>query len=318
MDADNTTEQTEIDPGQIMRDLNTPWTGKLPVAALRAAQEHRDLIIPRLIQALEDATQQIRAGASPETNAHFFALFLLTEFKATEALPAILDAISLPGEGPFDLFGDAVTESLCRVLAVFATPPFDTLDALISNASLNEYVRWQASHAYLCLVRDGLLTRDEAVDRLRHHLRDAIRNKDAALAEGMVSDLYEYSPHEAEAEIREAFQQGLVDTDMIDIEDVERSLAKGESHFQWELDHCRETGIADTVAELENWASYAEEPETQPHIPMDAWQNGTDLDLVPLTREPSTTIRNAAQRVGRNDPCPCGSGKKHKKCCGAS
>lgn len=23
-------------------------------------------------------------------------------------------------------------------------------------------------------------------------------------------------------------------------------------------------------------------------------------------------------RVGRNDPCPCGSGKKHKKCCGAT
>lgn len=22
--------------------------------------------------------------------------------------------------------------------------------------------------------------------------------------------------------------------------------------------------------------------------------------------------------VGRNDPCPCGSGKKHKKCCGAN
>jgi uncharacterized protein YecA (UPF0149 family) len=23
------------------------------------------------------------------------------------------------------------------------------------------------------------------------------------------------------------------------------------------------------------------------------------------------------QEVGRNDPCPCGSGKKYKKCCGA-
>ncbi len=23
----------------------------------------------------------------------------------------------------------------------------------------------------------------------------------------------------------------------------------------------------------------------------------------------------AATKVGRNDPCPCGSGKKHKKCC---
>ncbi len=24
----------------------------------------------------------------------------------------------------------------------------------------------------------------------------------------------------------------------------------------------------------------------------------------------------AASKVGRNDPCPCGSGKKHKLCCG--
>lgn len=24
-----------------------------------------------------------------------------------------------------------------------------------------------------------------------------------------------------------------------------------------------------------------------------------------------------AEHIGRNDPCPCGSGKKHKKCCGA-
>jgi len=27
------------------------------------------------------------------------------------------------------------------------------------------------------------------------------------------------------------------------------------------------------------------------------------------------TIRNSKE-VGRNDPCPCGSGKKYKKCCG--
>lgn len=26
----------------------------------------------------------------------------------------------------------------------------------------------------------------------------------------------------------------------------------------------------------------------------------------------------AGAKVGRNDPCPCGSGKKHKKCCMAS
>lgn len=30
---------------------------------------------------------------------------------------------------------------------------------------------------------------------------------------------------------------------------------------------------------------------------------------------PQPTIRNEV-KVGRNEPCPCGSGKKHKKCCG--
>lgn len=29
-----------------------------------------------------------------------------------------------------------------------------------------------------------------------------------------------------------------------------------------------------------------------------------------------TPYRREAPKVGRNDPCPCGSGKKHKKCCG--
>ena len=29
-----------------------------------------------------------------------------------------------------------------------------------------------------------------------------------------------------------------------------------------------------------------------------------------------STHRNETPKVGRNDPCPCGSGKKYKKCCG--
>jgi preprotein translocase subunit SecA len=31
-----------------------------------------------------------------------------------------------------------------------------------------------------------------------------------------------------------------------------------------------------------------------------------------------TTQKRAGAKVGRNDPCPCGSGKKYKKCCGAT
>ena len=29
-----------------------------------------------------------------------------------------------------------------------------------------------------------------------------------------------------------------------------------------------------------------------------------------------TTVVNNEPKVGRNDPCPCGSGKKYKNCCG--
>jgi uncharacterized protein len=33
---------------------------------------------------------------------------------------------------------------------------------------------------------------------------------------------------------------------------------------------------------------------------------------------PGSPVKRSVPRVGRNEPCPCGSGKKYKKCCGAS
>ena len=37
----------------------------------------------------------------------------------------------------------------------------------------------------------------------------------------------------------------------------------------------------------------------------------------PTSRPAGVTVRKQ-EKVGRNDPCPCGSGKKYKKCCGAN
>jgi uncharacterized protein YecA (UPF0149 family) len=45
-------------------------------------------------------------------------------------------------------------------------------------------------------------------------------------------------------------------------------------------------------------------------------------DILPIDRrkeierdyKESQIVR--VEKVGRNEPCPCGSGKKHKKCCG--
>ena len=36
-----------------------------------------------------------------------------------------------------------------------------------------------------------------------------------------------------------------------------------------------------------------------------------------LEQKKSGTVRKD-KKIGRNDPCPCGSGKKYKKCCGAN
>jgi hypothetical protein len=69
----------------------------------------------------------------------------------------------LPGELPFDLFGDAVTSTLARILALFAGDRPEVMDALIDDRALNKYVRWEAAQCYVYLVRDGRLPRDEAV-----------------------------------------------------------------------------------------------------------------------------------------------------------
>jgi uncharacterized protein len=38
---------------------------------------------------------------------------------------------------------------------------------------------------------------------------------------------------------------------------------------------------------------------------------------LPLRKAPVQTLKREEPKVGRNDDCPCGSGKKFKKCCGA-
>ena len=44
------------------------------------------------------------------------------------------------------------------------------------------------------------------------------------------------------------------------------------------------------------------------------WSNNgyTPEQMVQMMRH--HTVRSV--KIGRNDPCPCGSGKKYKKCCG--
>jgi SWIM/SEC-C metal-binding protein len=41
-------------------------------------------------------------------------------------------------------------------------------------------------------------------------------------------------------------------------------------------------------------------------------------DLSDLERKLNPPVRHEVRQIGRNEPCPCGSGKKFKKCCGVN
>jgi preprotein translocase subunit SecA len=48
-------------------------------------------------------------------------------------------------------------------------------------------------------------------------------------------------------------------------------------------------------------------------LPADVLESGRHA---PPAARPTPAPRTATgEKVGRNDPCPCGSGKKYKKCC---
>jgi len=65
----------------------------------------------------------------------------------------------------------------------------------------------------------------------------------------------------------------------------------------------------------------AEERRRQPaRRPVRAYKPEASAAPAGKQAEPAKPVqaRRSAEKVGRNDPCPCGSGKKYKRCCGSS
>lgn len=48
------------------------------------------------------------------------------------------------------------------------------------------------------------------------------------------------------------------------------------------------------------------------------WRNRRHRGVLGVNAAPEAPVAREARKVGRNEPCPCGSGKKYKKCCGAA
>jgi uncharacterized protein len=78
------------------------------------------------------------------------------------------------------------------------------------------------------------------------------------------------------------------------------------------------TGQAKEMA-LENgeeWMSEKEEARLLAEIREGLADHLLDVRKFWFEKSIPPTVKRETPKVGRNDPCPCGSGKKHKNCCG--
>ena len=78
------------------------------------------------------------------------------------------------------------------------------------------------------------------------------------------------------------------------------------------------TGEAEAAAREhgEEWPEGEARAEIEQDCEEDLPQAVVDIYRFWLAKRGVATIRNDEPRIGRNDPCPCGSGKKFKQCCG--
>ena len=80
--------------------------------------------------------------------------------------------------------------------------------------------------------------------------------------------------------------------------------------------------IADVeVPEAPRWRERLGDKAARRAERMRAFRTGMDRNTLDLGRPTpippvAAPVRRESPKVGRNDPCPCGSGKKYKKCCG--
>ena len=334
------------------------YTGAFPREALEAAVEQREAITPELLRILEytlaNAEELVVEDREDEYFGHLFALHLLAQFRETRAFPLVVRFCELPGETLEHLLEETMTESLDRILASTFDGDMDALKRVIENPACNEYVHGAALMALVILVRMGVKQRDEVMAYLEELFRGKLERDPSFIWCGLADCAVLLYPEEVYADIRQAYEDGLVTPFFMRFSEVTEVLAMGKERVLEDLPSQVPGPIEDTIKEMERWTCLDDRPEPPYLSPtpvprahpalepqkervledlpsqapgpiddtiqeMERWACFDDAPEQPyLSPTPVPEAHAAAkpQKVGRNDPCPCGSGKKYKKCCG--
>jgi hypothetical protein len=167
----------------------------------------------------------------------------------------------------------------------------------------------------------GERPRESVVEDLRRLFDTVPKPGNGYVWAALTGTVCDFHAPELLPEARQAFAEKLVDESILGLDWIEKELAEiGEKRFTEFRE--RNTPI-DAATECSGWLCFRDEDEE-----LGPWEDDEDMEeratsdsaLGPLANEFADAPREvpyvAPPKVGRNDPCPCGSGKKYKKCCG--
>ncbi len=315
------------DPDEIASQLCACDSERPPCEAIAAARRQPTTMIPRLIEIVGSAIDEFKIGSDPQHDGYIYALYILAELQASEAADTVFDLLNALAADEFVHSFDEIELYLSEIVAATFGHDPDRLDRILADTSLDSQVRWHIGSAYFPLVRDDKLTREEAVERLGQQLENAIRARDHTGVGICVYALSNFAPTNMLPLIREAYQERLVDEGLITLESIEETLEQGDRFFEGRLIRSRDDRIDDALDVIIRYAAstivLAEDVDESGELdeavpePADVASGGPFASsFLQQVDEPIATVRYGTTRTGRNEPCPCGSGRKFKKCCG--
>jgi len=280
-------------------DRITYESKKFPREALEIIIANKEEAIPYLRNAVEKAMEE-KYNLEEQYQLHFYALYLLGEFQDREFFPKLMEFASLPEDELDYLIGDAITEGLKDILYNTYDGNTELLKNTASKSCVNEYVRSGLLDVMGQLYLDGSLDEKD----WKTYIKQGVYSGEeySYFYNGLADVICQCHFFDMLPEIRYMLDNCLMD---------EMVLGKYDSCVDYifryrEIDNVFCTSPIDTIGRLEHWAMFQDESEKAADV-----NRIRDIDKF-LKKE---TKRKSSHKVGRNDPCPCGSGKKYKFCC---
>src|SRR5215210_6628334 len=281
----------------------------LPREAMQRTLDHWDEAAPELLSVVERYTSG--ADRSDETaSAVFFILHLAGEKQDTRAF-SLLCRLAQDGEAVEAALGDTTT-TFKQILISTYDGNLDTLKGLIEAAEADEFVRADALEVLAYLTAIGRIPRDETEAYLLRLYNTMQPQHENFVWSGWVLAIGLLGLETLSGVVHQAFGRGLIEPMVMGYDDfrrdLERTLADPERMAGFEYDQIGP--LEDAIDELSGWYAFSdaanEDQDRRATMP-----GGARLAFADAPQ----SFVDPFKSVGRNDPCPCGSGKKFKKCC---